>query len=100
MLKINRDKVTNNSVNKTIQNGQLMSCFELWIKLEHIAILDTQMPEPLFNDFEDNMFYLVKQVKLPITTSIFLGKRLSSIDLQFYTYKTFNYYYPKSKRVF
>ena len=81
------DKVTNNSVDKTIQNGQLISCFEFWIKLEHIAILDTQMPEPLFNDFEDKMFYLVKLVKLPITACIFLGKCLSSIDLQFYTYR-------------
>ena len=28
LLKINMDKVTNNSVDKTIQNGQLISCFE------------------------------------------------------------------------
>ena len=93
------DKVTNNSVDKTIQNGQLMSCFEFQIKLEHIAILDTQMPEPLFNDFEDKMFYLVKLVKLPITTCIFLSKCLGSIDLQFYTYRTSNYYYTLGKRV-
>ena len=28
LSKINMDKVTNNSVDKTIQNGQLISCFE------------------------------------------------------------------------
>ena len=48
------------------------------------------MPEPLFNNFEYKMCYLVKLVKLPITMCIFLGKSLSSIDLQFYTYKTSN----------
>ena len=57
---MNLDK--NNSVDKTVQNIQLASCFQYQIVLEHIAILDRQMPTALFNNFVDNLFYLVKLV--------------------------------------
>ena len=35
----------NNSEDKTLQNTQLVSCFQYQIVLEHIAILDRQMPK-------------------------------------------------------
>ena len=63
--------VSNNSIDKTVQKSQLVSRFQNQVLLEHIAILDRQMPKPLSNNFEDNLFYLVKLVTLPITTCIF-----------------------------
>ena len=75
-----------------------MSCFQYQIVQEHIPILDKQMPIPLNNNFEDNLFYLVKLVTLPITTSIFLGEYFSSIDLQYDTRRTSIYYYIMGKR--
>ena len=63
--------VSNNFIDKTILKSQLVSCLQYQIVLEHIEILDRQMPKPLFNNFEDNLFNLVKLVTLPITTCIF-----------------------------
>ena len=75
-----------------------MSCFQYQIVQEHIAILDKQMPIPLNNNFEENLFYLVKLVTLPITICIFLGEYLSSIYLQYDTRRTSIYYYIMGKR--
>ena len=60
--KLDVTMVLNNSIDKTIQKNQLVSCFQYQIVLEHIAILDRQMRKPSFNNFEDNLFYLVKLV--------------------------------------
>ena len=42
--------VLNNSIDKTIQKSQHVSCFQYQIALEHIAILDKQIPIALFNN--------------------------------------------------
>ena len=52
----------NNSLNKTVQNSQPVSCFQYQIVLQPIAILDRQMPTAFFNNFVDNLFYLFKLV--------------------------------------
>ena len=97
-IKMSMNMVSNNSIDKTTQKSQLVSCFQYQIVLEHIAILDRQMPKPLFNNFEDNLFYLVKLVTLPITICIFFGEHLNSTDLEFDTCRTYKYYYIIGKR--
>ena len=37
--------LSNNSIDKTIQKSQLVSGFQYQMVLEHIAILDRQMPK-------------------------------------------------------
>ena len=96
---MNMNMVSSNSIDKTTQKKSTCELFSISNSAEHIARLDRQMPKPILNNYEGNLFYFVKLVTLPKTTCIFLGQRLCSIDIQISPYKTFKHYYIMGKAV-